>query len=143
MTGGREDLLPKVVHYGGHQPPTPPSPLPPMGYPSSNLDRFAQQPNSLKLEVAERSERRRNRDEFEQDQEDPGADERDRERERERERELQRRGAEASRDGAAGLGFGFGSWSNEGRARHSPETMRRKKEEFMTICARAWDLLHE
>lgn len=26
MTGGREDLLPRVVHYGGHQPPTPPSP---------------------------------------------------------------------------------------------------------------------
>ncbi|RJE16647.1 n-acetylglucosamine-6-phosphate deacetylase, partial [Aspergillus sclerotialis] len=23
---GREDLLPKIVHYGGHQPPTPPSP---------------------------------------------------------------------------------------------------------------------
>ncbi|KAF3935547.1 hypothetical protein ABW19_dt0202352 [Dactylella cylindrospora] len=26
MTGGREDLLPRIVHYGGHQPPTPPSP---------------------------------------------------------------------------------------------------------------------
>ena len=26
LTGGREDLLPRVVHYGGHQPPTPPSP---------------------------------------------------------------------------------------------------------------------
>lgn len=28
LTGGREDLLPRLVHYGGHQPPTPPSPLP-------------------------------------------------------------------------------------------------------------------
>ena len=26
MAGGREDLLPKIVHYTGHQPPTPPSP---------------------------------------------------------------------------------------------------------------------
>ncbi|KAF3925613.1 hypothetical protein ABW21_db0206098 [Orbilia brochopaga] len=26
MAGGREDLLPRLVHYGGHQPPTPPSP---------------------------------------------------------------------------------------------------------------------
>ncbi|KAF8472442.1 hypothetical protein BDZ91DRAFT_790341 [Kalaharituber pfeilii] len=26
MAGGREDLLPRIVHYGGHQPPTPPSP---------------------------------------------------------------------------------------------------------------------
>ncbi|KAF2722065.1 hypothetical protein K431DRAFT_222864 [Polychaeton citri CBS 116435] len=30
MSGGRDDLLPKVVHhYGGAQPPTPPSPIPP------------------------------------------------------------------------------------------------------------------
>ncbi|KAK3313856.1 hypothetical protein B0H66DRAFT_364254 [Apodospora peruviana] len=26
LAGGRPDLLPKLVHYGGHQPPTPPSP---------------------------------------------------------------------------------------------------------------------
>jgi hypothetical protein len=31
ISGGREDLIPKIVHYGGHQPPTPPSPLPPNG----------------------------------------------------------------------------------------------------------------
>ncbi|GAB7365343.1 hypothetical protein MBLNU230_g6423t1 [Neophaeotheca triangularis] len=29
LSGGRDELLPKVVHYGGVQPPTPPSPLPP------------------------------------------------------------------------------------------------------------------
>lgn len=28
MAGGRPELLPKLVHYGGHQPPTPPSPQP-------------------------------------------------------------------------------------------------------------------
>lgn len=27
LAGGRPELLPKLVHYGGHQPPTPPSPL--------------------------------------------------------------------------------------------------------------------
>lgn len=27
LSGGRPELLPKLVHYGGHQPPTPPSPL--------------------------------------------------------------------------------------------------------------------
>lgn len=26
LSGGRPELLPKMVHYGGHQPPTPPSP---------------------------------------------------------------------------------------------------------------------
>jgi len=26
LSGGRDDLLPRIVHYGGHQPPTPPSP---------------------------------------------------------------------------------------------------------------------
>ncbi|EMC96186.1 hypothetical protein BAUCODRAFT_465988 [Baudoinia panamericana UAMH 10762] len=31
LSGGREDLMPKVVHYGGVQPPTPPSPMPPHG----------------------------------------------------------------------------------------------------------------
>ncbi|KAF2858465.1 hypothetical protein K470DRAFT_259752 [Piedraia hortae CBS 480.64] len=29
LSGGREELMPKVVHYGGVQPPTPPSPMPP------------------------------------------------------------------------------------------------------------------
>lgn len=35
MAGGREDLLPKIVHYAGHQshqPPTPPSPLASSGF---------------------------------------------------------------------------------------------------------------
>ncbi|KAL3964401.1 hypothetical protein ACCO45_001405 [Purpureocillium lilacinum] len=27
LAGGRPELLPKIVHYGGHQPPTPPSPV--------------------------------------------------------------------------------------------------------------------
>ncbi|PGH32122.1 hypothetical protein GX50_05083 [[Emmonsia] crescens] len=38
-----------------------------------------------------------------------------------------------------GGGFGFGAF---GAGRDSPETQRRKKEEFLGLCARAWDLFH-
>ncbi|KAK3106786.1 hypothetical protein LTR53_018072, partial [Teratosphaeriaceae sp. CCFEE 6253] len=33
LVGGREELMPKLVHYGGAQPPTPPSPMPGGGPP--------------------------------------------------------------------------------------------------------------
>lgn len=92
----------------------------------------------LKVEPEERNDRRRTRDEYERDHEDAGADEAERERERERSR------ADGNGQANAGLGFGFGAWS-DGRSRNrtprSPETMRRRKEEFVTICVRAWDLL--
>lgn len=29
-----------------------------------------------------------------------------------------------------------------GEGRDSPETQRKKKDEFLTLCARAWDLFH-
>lgn len=137
MAGGREELLPKVVHYGGHQPPTPPSPLGPMGHHSHSDPRYGHQPNNLKTEAAERNERRRTREEFERDHEHAGADEAERERERERRR------VDGPIGGVPGLGFGFGTLRNDGSSRHSPETLRRKKEEFIGLCARAWDLLHE
>lgn len=59
LSGGREDLLPRIVHYGGHQPPTPPSPMPgksaSQAYaPSTELNRSG-------------SGRRRGRDEYERD----------------------------------------------------------------------------
>jgi hypothetical protein len=37
LTGGRDDLLPRIVHYGGHQPPTPPSPEPRTGRPVASM----------------------------------------------------------------------------------------------------------
>ncbi|KAI4914505.1 hypothetical protein J4E85_010569 [Alternaria conjuncta] len=103
LSGGREDLLPRLVHYGGHQPPTPPSPMPKNGqsaYPSRpDLHRSG-------------SSRRRGRDEYEQDNGTPPL------------------GRQQPRLGPFGAG------------RDSPETQLKKKEEFIGLCARAWDLFH-
>ena len=110
MAGGREDLLPRIVHYGGHQPPTPPSPL------TGN----ATTPHKLHshndaLRNGMTSARRRGRAEYEQDNGSPPLG----------------RGPDTSRRTGP---FGEG--------RDSPDSQRRKKEEFLTLCARAWDLFH-
>ena len=99
LAGGRPELLPKLVHYGGHQPPTPPSPLP--GYPSRHQD------------GGHSNSRRRNRAEYEDGGSPPlGTG-----------RPAQRRGP-----------FGEG--------RDSPDSQRAKREEFLRLCERAWDLFH-
>ena len=126
MTGGREDLLPRIVHYGGHQPPTPPSPLPSASRdihpPKSHAravetqrehDRYGHSQIEARPRMSETA-RRRTRDEYERD------------------------------NGSPPLGTGrhdrrIGSF---GEGRDSPETQKRKKEEFMGLCARAWDLFH-
>ncbi|EKG19673.1 hypothetical protein MPH_03054 [Macrophomina phaseolina MS6] len=100
MSGGREDLLPRIVHYGGHQPPTPPSPMP-----SKNQNG---QPEMHRTG----SSRRRTREEYERDMGTPPL------------------GRQERRPGPFGEG------------RDSPDTQRRKKEEFIALCARAWDLFH-
>lgn len=61
LSGGREDLLPRIVHYGGHQPPTPPSPMP--GKSASQA--YAQ--NAELHRSGSGSGRRRGRDEYERD----------------------------------------------------------------------------
>lgn len=96
LAGGRADLLPRIVHYGGHQPPTPPSPL--IG--------SAAQGNG--------SGRRRPRAEYEE-------------------------------GGSPPLGTGPSASKRAGpfgEGRDSPDSNRRKKEEFISLCARAWDLFH-
>jgi len=65
LTGGREELLPKIVHYGGHQPPTPPSPQP---HKSIGLGVSADQFRSA---ASSGSSRRRDRDEYEKDHSSP------------------------------------------------------------------------
>jgi hypothetical protein len=41
------------------------------------------------------------------------------------------------------LGHGAGvAYGPFGAGRDSPETQRRKKEEFLGLCSRAWDLFH-
>ncbi|KAF2128729.1 hypothetical protein P153DRAFT_292210 [Dothidotthia symphoricarpi CBS 119687] len=103
LSGGREDLLPRLVHYGGHQPPTPPSPMPKTGLsaypPHVDIDRSG-------------GSRRRGREEYERDNGTPPL------------------GRQQPRIGPFGAG------------RDSPDTQLRKKEEFIGLCARAWDLFH-
>ncbi|EXJ63092.1 hypothetical protein A1O7_03537 [Cladophialophora yegresii CBS 114405] len=106
MTGGREDLLPKIVHYGGHQPPTPPSPHP--GHHRDNLTPHKYQPNH------QPTSRRRSRNEYEEGSSPPLGSGPDR---------IRYHGP-----------FGEG--------RDSPATQRAKKEEFLSLCSRAWDLFH-
>ncbi|KAF2280387.1 uncharacterized protein EI97DRAFT_478332 [Westerdykella ornata] len=105
LSGGREDLLPRIVHYGGHQPPTPPSPMPKQNASSSYAPANAETHRSS-------SSRRRGRDEYERDNGTPPL------------------GRQQPRTGPFGEG------------RDTPETQRRKKEEFIQLCSRAWDLFH-
>jgi hypothetical protein len=100
LAGGRPELLPKLVHYGGHQPPTPPSPL------TGNAMRHGESSRSG-------GGRRRARAEYEEGGSPPLGT-----------------GPSTSRRGPFGEG------------RDSPMTQQKKKEEFMRLCDRAWDLFH-
>jgi hypothetical protein len=105
LTGGREDLLPRLVHYGGHQPPTPPSP--------KNIGLGVSAPHTDLHRSG--SSRRRDRDEYERDNGTPP---------------LGRGPLPTRRSGPFGEG------------RDSPATQLQKKEEFMTLVGKAWDLWH-
>lgn len=94
LAAGRPELLPKLVHYGGHQPPTPPS------------------PHAGSRTTDSRGSRRRTRAEYEEGVSPPLGN------------------GPAPRRGP----FGYG--------RDSPETQRAKREEFLGLCERAWDLFH-
>lgn len=98
LAGGRPELLPRLVHYGGHQPPTPPSPV---GAANRN-------PEAMRS-----TSRRRTRAEYEEDSSPPLG-----------------HGPPPTRRGPFGAG------------RDSPETQRAKKDEFLQLCSRAWDLFH-
>ncbi|RDW89473.1 hypothetical protein BP6252_01505 [Coleophoma cylindrospora] len=100
LSGGRPELLPKIVHYGGHQPPTPPSPL--TGNPMRQTDTNRSG-----------SGRRRARAEYEEGASPPLG-----------------HGPSAQRRGPFGEG------------RDSPRSQQAKKDEFISLCARAWDLFH-
>ncbi|PHH63221.1 hypothetical protein CDD81_6173 [Ophiocordyceps australis] len=97
LSGGRPELLPKLVHYGGHQPPTPPSPA--LGNRHNDGSRSAS--------------KRRTRAEYED-------------------------------GGSPPLGHGPAPTRRGpfGEGRDSPETQRQKKDEFLRLCSRAWDLFH-
>lgn len=97
LAGGRPELLPKLVHYGGHQPPTPPSPA----------------PGSRPSDGSRSASKRRTRAEYEDGASPPLG-----------------HGPAPRRSGPFGAG------------RDSPETQRAKREEFLRLCERAWDLFH-
>ncbi|KND94692.1 hypothetical protein TOPH_00476 [Tolypocladium ophioglossoides CBS 100239] len=97
LAGGRPELLPKIVHYGGHQPPTPPSPA----------------PGSRHMDASRSASKRRTRAEYEDGGSPPLG-----------------HGPPPTRRGPFGEG------------RDSPETQRQKKDEFLRLCSRAWDLFH-
>mgnify|MGYP007046760429 CR=1 FL=1 len=135
MSGGREELLPRIVHYGGHQPPTPPSPQvlhagpktaplapepqAPHGPPPASFGMFA--PSDV-------TARRRPRSEYERDNGSPPLG----------------HGPESQyRPNPAAMPGLHASFPGPfGAGRDSPETQRRKKDEFLGLCARAWDLFH-
>ena len=135
LSGGREELQPREVHYGGHQPPTPPSPR--------HIDTKPTPTSHPAPHYAPRSGsgRRRTREEYEQDLADGERMDIDG-----RELDWERRKAAATNRYAAweeDRGRRVEHTSGPFRHRtHSPETNRRKKDEFMALCARAWDLLH-
>ncbi|KAI9850677.1 MAG: hypothetical protein M1838_005241 [Thelocarpon superellum] len=108
MSGGREDLLPKIIHYGGHQPPTPPSPMTGNAVTPQKL-----QHSQSSQDVRSGGGRRRPRAEYERDMGTPPLG-----------------GGREARRGPFG------------EDRDSPESNRRKKDEFLGLCARAWDLFH-
>ncbi|KAB8069382.1 hypothetical protein BDV29DRAFT_51786 [Aspergillus leporis] len=134
LSGGREDLLPRIVHYGGHQPPTPPSPRTVNGQNKSAVAHSeavpmasAQLPSSQPMYPSERTARRRTRSEYEQDNGSPPLG----------------HGPEPQYRPNPALAPGAGaSCGPFGAGRDSPEAQRRKKEEFLGLCARAWDLFH-
>jgi hypothetical protein len=105
MTGGREELLPKIVHYGGHQPPTPPSPH------TRHKDSLT--PHKYHANGHPMG-RRRSRNEYEEGSSPP-------------------------------LGSGperIRRYGPFGEGRDSPATQQAKKDEFLSLCSRAWDLFH-
>ncbi|KAJ5674785.1 uncharacterized protein N7477_004719 [Penicillium maclennaniae] len=133
MSGGREELLPRIVHYGGHQPPTPPSPqiihAAPKTAPlaSEAMPPSAPVASTFGFGSTESTARRRSRNEYEHDNGSPPLG----------------HGPTSYRPNpAASAGPNAVPYGPFGAGRDSPETQRRKKEEFLGLCARAWDLFH-
>lgn len=136
LSGGRDDLMPKVVHYRGVQPPTPPSPMPSAhrqaahagpGAAALAQSSYGDAPQSTSRpdmldRTASMNGRRRGREEYERDNGSPPSV---------FNRSEPKRAAfavrgEDGRDGDWRAGLGDSG----------------KKEEFLKLCERAWDLFH-
>lgn len=104
LSGGRPELLPRLVHYGGHQPPTPPSPR--------NMKTPRQSDTSRSGGGG--GVKKRVRSEYEDGDTPP---------------------------------YGNGSLPSRRNGplqeeRTSPISSQMKKEQFIRLCAEAWDLFH-
>lgn len=138
LSGGREELLPKVVHYGGVQPPTPPSPMPSARHHqqhnhSISASAGAQHPGVQHLQESSRPDilartaslngRRRGREEYE--------------------REVGSPPLAYGRPEAKRATFAVrGDDREEERDWRSGMGNAEKREEFLRLCERAWDLFH-
>ncbi|KXT17332.1 hypothetical protein AC579_3869 [Pseudocercospora musae] len=127
LSGGRDDLMPKVVHYGGVQPPTPPSPMPGSGPQQSaaGAQQFSQHHHDSRPDILARTQsmngRRRGRDEYERDNGSPPSAYNRSEPKR---ATFALRGSDDEEDWRANM-------SNA-----------EKRAEFIRLCERAWDLFH-
>lgn len=134
MSRGQDELLPKIVHYGGAQPPTPPSPMPnhqqPYPQPASHSQYHPSQSQSQSQSTGgahldaprhefshPSSSRRRTREEYERDNGSPLG-------QHENKRTSYMPREDSDMDWRATLS--------------GPE----KRDEFLRLCARAWDLMH-
>lgn len=138
LTHGRDELKPKVVHYGGVQPPTPPSPMPPGGHSAASRHAYAapgaphdihHPPATARPDLGRTvstSGRRRGRDEYERDNGSPPSA---------HGRPEPKRAAFAVRGDDGGSGGREDDW------RHNMSGAE-KREEFLRLCERAWDLFH-
>ena len=146
LAGGRPELLPKLVRYGGHQPPTPPSP--PHARDSRGDPRDHHHPshshnhnhthNHTRPSFADPAAPTANsRTASGSNQAPTGA----------APGMMKRRRAEYEEGGSPPLGNGRATQQPRrtgpfGEGRDSPETQEAKREEFLRICERAWDLFH-
>lgn len=128
LSGGREDLLPRIVHYTGQPGRSPPSKTVVAQNGAAPVAAHVPPPPQPMLHHAEGTARRRPRSEYEHDNGSPplghGPDP------HYRPNPAMAPGANTAYHGPFGAG------------RDSPETQRRKKEEFLSLCSRAWDLFH-
>ena len=137
LSGGRDDLMPKVVHYGGAQPSSPRSPRPSLhhhshtsaGAPQSHSHPHAEpssRPSHHMSTTSHSGGRRRGRDEYERDNGSPPHRFNTQQHEPKRPTTTAVRGDDA----ASGDNWRHGLGGAEKRA------------EFLRLCERAWDLFH-
>lgn len=126
LSGGREELMPRIVHYSGYQ-PTSQSPRA-VNEPPTGPHHDAPIPSQPILHSTDGPARRRPRSEYERDNGSPPLG---------HGRETRHR-ANPVMDSGAGSAY-RGPF---GAGRDSPETQMKKKDEFLSLCSRAWDLFH-